>query len=93
MIQSNPGVQHPLLISNEQQQKGKARKFQIGGLVETSSNSSGNSENQSPKLDAILQREKKESAAGLPIAVNPNHVSSENNSSVKSHRNGGSESE
>ena len=30
---------------------------------------------------------------GLPIAVNPNHVSSENNSSVKSLRNGGSESE
>ena len=41
----------------------------------------------------MLHREKKEMAAGLPIAVNPNHVSSENNSSVKSHRNGGSESE
>ena len=92
MIQSNPGVQHPLLISNEQTKRGKARQFQIGGLVETSSNSSANTDNQSPQLDNVLPKDRV-TAAGLPIAVNPHHVSSDNNSSAKSNRNAGSESE
>ena len=59
--------------------------------METSSNSSGNSDNQSFKADIIQNQDK--AAAGLPIAVNPHHVSSDNNSSGKSNRNLGSESE
>ena len=92
MIQSNPSVGNPLLITADSEKRAKARKFQIGGLVETSSNSSSGgpgshvSNNTTPKgerfqktVHDINSNTIRRDTAGLPTAVNPN-TSAENSS-------------
>ena len=89
MIQSNPGLINPLLTTTDTVRSKKNKKFQIGGLVETSSNES-TSKRSTPEIENNLEAIANTSpplapTVGVPIKTNHEKSASDISSRNRQH--------